>query len=222
MGRQGSSGADREEGQHESGATSVLWLSQGSAQLFKEAQVTATHTPWLPGSGKTAVWPGGKDQGLRQYLWWPPVEEWKERAFLVLSLPHRLLVEGGKIPRNPGLPALSWDPTLGTRPIPTLRVGWPSLPGKGRPPISPVMNPWVQVANTLHGRKEAAARESDTELWRSGGQEVRTGFLGSEPECWQRHTSLKVLENPFPRLSQTQNCIPHIFWPRLLPSKPKG
>lgn len=42
----------------------------GSAQLVKGTQVTATHTPWLSGSGKTAVQPGGKDQGLRQYLRW--------------------------------------------------------------------------------------------------------------------------------------------------------
>lgn len=55
--------------QHESGPTTGEEAA-GSSQLVKGTQVTATHTPWLPGSRKTAVQPGGKGQGLRQYLRW--------------------------------------------------------------------------------------------------------------------------------------------------------
>lgn len=45
--------------QHESGPTTG-GEAAGSAQLVKGTQVTATHTPWLPGSRKTAVQPGAE------------------------------------------------------------------------------------------------------------------------------------------------------------------
>lgn len=36
--------------------------------------------------------------------------------------------------------------------------------------------------------KEAGARETDTQLWRSGHQEAQTGFPGPKPACWQSGT----------------------------------
>lgn len=127
-------------------------------------------------------------------------EGWKERAFLGLSLLHRPLAEGGEDPRNPGLPALSWDPTPGTHPTPTL-----TWEGKATARC-------VYQVTLLGTKQRMLSRESDTHLWRTGGQEAKTSYLGPESECWQCHISPKALGERFPlSFPETELHSPHFL-----------